>query len=63
MKEIRYPNTVSVMDQEFFTTEKYIIEEMTKNGEMAPVKWFAVYKKDTKEKVAEIKESVCNVYF
>jgi hypothetical protein len=59
---IRYPNTVGVTEQETFATSPSItIKRTTKNGEMASIGWFEVYKEG--ELVAEIKESICNIYY
>ncbi len=63
VKGISFPNTVADNDKCFYEVGKNGIEEIRetfKNGEMAAVKWFEIVK-DNKI-IAEIKESVCDVY-
>ena len=59
---IAFPNTVKDDDKTWYSTGKYVDEIIyfTKNGEMASIGWFSIVK-DNKV-IAEIKESVCDVY-
>lgn len=62
IKMIGYPNTVADNDKAFFMKESgYTFVEKFKNGEMALIAWIEIYK-DGKI-VAEIKESVCDIYY
>jgi hypothetical protein len=63
IKEIRYPNTVFMNDQGSYIIGKNCdeIRRVYKNGEMATIGWFAMIKDG--KKIAEIKESVCDIYY
>lgn len=62
IKQIEFPNNVSGEDIMCYTTDGGCeIKEIYKNGEMSMITWFEI-SKDGK-KIAEIKESVCNIYF
>ena len=63
IKSIHYPNTISSQEQTSFgtTMDNWKFEQVLENGEMAYVSWIAVYKND--KKVAQIKQSVCDIYF
>ena len=63
IKEIRFPNTAVDGEQSFYSIEKGCseIRYISKNGEMASVGWFQVLKGD--DIIAEIKESVCDIYY
>ena len=60
---IVFPNNAQSGDDTNIYRRKagYEFSEIFKQGDAAPVKWFMVYKGDNL--VAEIKESVCNIYF
>jgi hypothetical protein len=62
IKEISFPNTVADIDKTFYREAggcefKYI----TKNGEMASINWIEVSREG--KIIAEIKESVCDIYY
>jgi hypothetical protein len=62
--QIEFPNTVADIDKTFFIVGSNGVEEIRpimKAGEMSGVQWLQVVKNG--HIVAEIKESVCNVYF
>jgi len=62
IKEIAFPNTVKDEDKTSYTARKHIeIKRITKNWDMAPIWWFEIY--NDWKKVAEIKESVCDIYY
>ena len=63
IKQIGFPNTVQDSEKSWYDIDMWIIKEITKNGEMSSIAWFEIFRKDTGEKVAEIKESVCDIYF
>ncbi len=59
---IEFPNTVSDEHNGRYTKKMgYYFKGITKNGEMAPIQWIQVWKEG--KLIAEIKESVCNLYF
>ena len=60
--EIYYPNTAIDENIGSFTVGRNCdeIKYITKNGEMAAIGWFQIIKDN--HVIAEIKESVCNVY-
>ena len=60
--QISYPNTVADIDRYFYEKKLgYEIKRTEKNGEMASIGWFEIYKQG--ELIAEIKESVCDIYY
>lgn len=62
--EIRFPNTVADYEQGSYKIGNNgvtKIEEIYKAGEMANIRWYAVFK--GKDLVAEIKESVCDLFY
>ena len=64
IKSISYPN--NCQDPQGFNSYTVgsscdLIKIITKNGEMASINWFEIYKGG--EVIAEIKESVCNIYY
>ena len=64
VKQIGYPNTSQSHEEVNYYTVGSNCDEINiiqKNGEMAKVNWFQIIKGE--EVIAEIKESVCNVYF
>lgn len=63
IKQIRYPNTVSSEFQNVYTVGENVdeIKYISKNGEMASIAWFEIYKDG--ELLSEIKESVCDIYY
>lgn len=64
VKEIGYPNTSPNHEQFNYYTVGRNCDEISiiqKNGEMTKVNWFQIIKNG--EVIAEIKESVCNIYF
>ena len=71
IKSIWYPNNVSDENKSSFTigvNGVSKIERFEKNGEMALVGWFRILKAKTDgnagfDVMAEIKESVCDIYF
>lgn len=61
IRQIGFPNTVADTDKCFYTVQSgYSFTRFSKNGEMASTGWIMVHK-DGKD-VAEIKESVCDIY-
>ena len=63
IKEIRFPNTTTEENQTCYKVGFSGVSEIIpimKNGEMAGIQWFQVVQ-DGKI-IAEIKESVCNVF-
>jgi hypothetical protein len=64
IKSIEYPNTgCPTADMHHYgnTMDSWRFEQVMENGEMAGISWIAVFKND--KKVAQIKQSVCNIYF
>ena len=66
IKQISFPNTVGGGKEYKYTLDDSScgcdeIKRVEKNGEMASIGWFEIWK-DGKV-IAEIKESVCNIYF
>lgn len=63
IKSIEFPNTVSNNESSNCgnTMDNWKFEQVLENGEMAHVIWIAVYKNN--KKIAQIKQSVCNIYF
>jgi len=62
IESIGYPNTVKDSDKTFYTAESgYDFELFYKDGEMARIGWIKITK-DGRD-VAEIKESVCDIYY
>ncbi len=62
IREIWFPNTVKDEDKCFYSTKLwYEFKFIFKNWEMAQIKWIEVLK-DWKL-VAEIKESVCDIFY
>ena len=61
IKTITFPNTVDGSAQNYFRSPEYSFKIIQKNGEMASINWIEVWKGETK--IAEIKESVCDIYF
>ena len=62
IQKIQFPNTCCGYETSSYTVGKNCneIRQILKSGEMAGVNWFQIIK-DNKI-IAEIKESVCNVY-
>lgn len=62
INSIFFPNTAKASEQSSYTNGKDGIEikEIYKNGEMALICWFAIFKDG--KLIAEIKESVCDVF-
>lgn len=61
---ISFPNTVKDDEANFITVGSNGVTEIVpilKSGEMSGIQWFQIYKGDLL--VAEIKESVCNVFY
>lgn len=68
IKSISFPNNVIDSEKSFYESPKHFFKVIQKNGEMATVNWIEVWEGEDKEgcykhKIAEIKESVCNIYF
>lgn len=64
VQQICFPNTVKDSEQSSYSNSPdrgYEIERFTKNGEMAEIGWFKITKSGLL--IAEIKESVCDIYF
>lgn len=63
IKSISFPNNqTDPREINSFTEEGgYSFKLITENGEMAQISWIAVFKDG--KKVAQIKQSVCNIYF
>lgn len=61
ISSIRFPNTVADTDKTSYNNKNCEIKEIWKNWEMWPIKWFEVIR-DWKT-IAEIKESICDIYF
>lgn len=62
IRQISFPNTVADIDKTFYEKKMgYSFRYFNKNGEMALIAWIQV-SKDGKV-VAEIKESVCDIYY
>ena len=65
IKTIEFPNTVKDSEATSYTIgvnpNCTKIERFKKNGEMAEVGWFRIWKGSII--FAEIKESVCNIYY
>jgi hypothetical protein len=66
--QISFPNTVQSCDRDFFRSDRHFFKIIKKNGEMAEVNWIEIWEGNEKEgcfktKVAEIKESVCDIWF
>lgn len=59
IRQISHPNTVSKLDDTSYTTGQNCdkIRRVNNNGEC----WIAIWKKS--KLIAEIKESVCNIYY
>jgi hypothetical protein len=59
---IEFPNTISGEQTSYYKVGSTCdeIKYFEKSGEMAMIGWFKVIKKG--EVIAEIKESVCNIY-
>lgn len=63
ISSICFPNTVWADEQNVYDVRKgYRFERIEKAGEMANICWFQVFDK-AGDLVAEIKESVCNIYY
>lgn len=62
IKSISFPNTCQDNECTFFIVGRSCdeIKQIWKNGEMALIAWFQIIK--DKKVIAEIKESVCNIY-
>ena len=59
---ISFPNTATGDMQEFYrTAEGFTFECIVESGEMSGIAWIGVFKDGTK--VAQIKQSICNLYF
>ncbi|MGV9002378.1 MAG: hypothetical protein ACOH18_05500 [Candidatus Saccharimonadaceae bacterium] len=60
---IEFPNTVVDEAKTYYVVGPYVdeIKPIMKAGEMAGVQWFQIIKDGMI--LAEIKESICNVYF
>lgn len=68
IKSISFPNTAIESEQGHFHAGQYFFKVIQKNGEMAQVNWIEVWEGQEpegayKKKVAEIRESVCNIWF
>lgn len=61
--QISFPNNTEFENQSIYKIGKGCdeINCIFKNGEMALICWFEIIKDG--KKIAEIKESVCNIYF
>ncbi len=60
--EIRHPNTIQKdLQTSYGYYEGFRFEKICKNGEMALINWFRVFKNDNL--ILEIKESVCDIYY
>ena len=62
VKSISFPNTIEESKQNTYTVGNSVDEiiQIGKSGEMAPINWFQIIKGGNV--IAEIKESVCDVY-
>lgn len=61
--EIRYPNTVKGSEQISLRADKgFSFREIMKSGEMSGICWIEVLN-HAGHTVAEIKESVCDIYY
>ena len=60
IKVISYPNTCRDV-LSFSTEDGYEFKSIFRNGEMALIRWFRVSKDGMP--IAEIKGSVCNIYY
>jgi len=62
IKEISFPNNCPDENISFFTVGRSCdeIRQIMKNGEMAGINWFQIIKDGNI--IAEIKESICNIY-
>lgn len=62
IRRIVFPNTIHINEGTSYAThEGYEFKRIFKNGEMAEIAWIQVLK--DKKPVAEIKESVCHIFF
>jgi len=62
LKSISFPNTVAENERSYYTSKgEYSFKGIMKSGEMAGVQWIQVWKYE--KLVAEIKESVCDLYY
>lgn len=63
--KITFPNTLGDNNEESFNYSVGVncegIKKIIKNGEMATINWFQIIKDG--EVMAEIKESVCNIFY
>jgi len=62
IKTIEFPNTVADIDMRSYEIGKNCddIKLIMKSGEMSGIQWFQIIKNNNI--IAEIKESVCNLY-
>lgn len=59
---IIHPNNQPSEEQTIYEKKKgFSFRLVEENGEMAKIAWIGVYKDDNK--IAQIKQSVCNIYF
>ena len=58
---ISFPNTVADQDAGWYNSPDHSFQLIMEAGEMAGIAWIGVYKDG--KKVAQIRQSVCNVYF
>jgi len=63
IRKISFPNTIADYEQADYVVGNNCdeIKLIQKNGEMAGIGWFEIRKEN--EVIAEIKESVCNIYY
>ena len=60
---IAFPNTVSENEQSTYHSSRFKIKKILKAGEMGNISWFEITEINSGKKFAEIKESVCDIFF
>jgi hypothetical protein len=61
LTRIEFPNTAVGMDLCSYSKPTVSFKGIIKNGEMAGIQWIQIY--EGEKLIAEIKESICNLFY